>query len=258
MCTVTMYQDTEGLLVTMNRDELHTRAPEQPPEVLGDDGPTGQWIAPIDGETGGTWIGVNAYGVVALLLNAYLRDDTAGELSLVGSESRGSIVPTVLAQGERSGVQAWMADLFDPAPYPPFHLVAVGLDWGMLWTWSATGLVKHSIRPDEWILMTSSLWNAEAVQAWRREAFEAWREAGCQRRGHLPTFHLLHEPGSDEWSPLMDREWSCTRSITQVFVDSRQQRSVLRYWARQARHGIGVVPTAQLELPLRHSPQPRT
>ena len=154
---------------------------------------------------------MNTYGVVVLLLNAYLPDDTAGEHSLVGSESRGSIVPTVLGQGEKSGVQTWMADLFDPAPYPPFHLVAVALDWGMLWTWSGTGLVKHSIRPDERILMTSSLWNAEAVQAWRREAFEAWCEAGCERKGHLPTFHLLQEPDGDEWSPLLDWEWSCTQ-----------------------------------------------
>lgn len=258
MCTATMHQDAVGLLVTMNRDELHTRAPEQPPRIFGDDGPTGRWIAPIDGETGGTWVGVNDCGLVALLLNAYLSDDTTGQLSVIGSESRGSIVPTVLAQGNESRVQTWMADHFDPAPYPPFHLVVVGLDWGMTWTWLGAKFVKHTMRPDEWTFMTSSLWNTEAVLAWRSEAFETWREAGCQLRGHLPAFHLLHESGREEWSPLMDREWGCTRSITQVLVDSRERRSVLRYWTRQARHGIGVVPTAQLELPLRHSPQPRT
>ena len=35
MCTVTVLREGGGILVTMNRDERRTRAPEEPPRLLG-------------------------------------------------------------------------------------------------------------------------------------------------------------------------------------------------------------------------------
>ena len=256
MCTVTVHRDATTVLLTMNRDEAHTRAPERPPAIFGEEDRSGQWIAPIDGETGGTWIGVNAYGVAACLLNAYLPGGIPPRPPQASAVSRGTIVPAVMAQGDGERTLAWIADEFDPSPYEPFQLVVIWLEGAMKCLWSGTEYVECSPCRDEWTLVSSSLWNATAVLRWRREAFEQWRSAGCERRGHLPAFHVLQGEGKEEWSPMMDREWSCTRSITQVRVDGRKRRCVLRYWPRKTHETVAVAPASELHLPLLESPRP--
>ena len=255
MCTVTIHRDTATLLVTMNRDELYTRAPERPPAVFGEGGPSAQWLAPIDGETGGTWIGVNACGVAACLLNAYLPGDMPLQPPATPATSRGGIVPAVLTQGHGARVLAWLADEFDPSPYGSFQLVVVWPEGGLRRVWSGTEYIETFPCQEEWTLVSSSFWNAAAVLAWRRDAFARWRVAGGERRGYLPSFHLLHVEGQEALTPLMDRPWSCTRSITQVLVDRRNRRNELRYWPRKAGEGVPVEPAVTLDLPLLDPPR---
>ncbi|HIJ65267.1 MAG TPA: hypothetical protein HPP77_04880 [Candidatus Hydrogenedentes bacterium] len=257
MCTVTLYRDATSVLVTMNRDELHARAPERPPTVFEEAGSRGQWMAPIDGEAGGTWMGVNACGVVACLLNAYLPGDTVSRPRAPSRLSRGTIVPAILAQGDGSCVQAWMRGKFDPSPYEPFYLLVAWLGGGMKWRWAETTYAAHPLGKDGWTLVSSSLLEPDETLAWRREAFEQWRRAGCEKRGCVPTYHLLQVEGKEDWSPLMDRQLGGTRSITQVHVDGASRRSVLRYWPREKSSGVPVAPAAELCLPvLEYAPGP--
>ena len=248
MCTVTIHRDAETLVVTMNRDEARTRAPESPPAIFAPEDFAKEWMAPIDGEAGGTWMGVNARGVVACLLNVYRPGQMLARPEAPSAFSRGTIVPAVLAQGDGERVRRWITEKFDPSPYESFQLVVVWLEGGARWVWSDSEHLEHSPCRDEWTLVSSSLWRPDAVLAWRREAFEQWRNAGSERRGHLPAFHLLQAKGKEEWSPLMDREWSCTRSITQAHVDGRTRRSVLRYWPRTTRGTVAVAPASELYL----------
>src|SRR3982751_1081178 len=69
MCTVSWIRTREGYQLLCNRDERHTRRPAQAPTVREDQGV--QFIAPIDGDEGGSWIGVNQFGLTLCLLNRY-------------------------------------------------------------------------------------------------------------------------------------------------------------------------------------------
>jgi hypothetical protein len=70
MCSVSWMREGSILRVFMNRDERRTRAAEAPPAETLRDGV--RRIAPADGEAGGTWIAVNEYGLVVLVVNGYL------------------------------------------------------------------------------------------------------------------------------------------------------------------------------------------
>src|SRR6185312_11981515 len=69
MCTVSWIHAREGYQLLCNRDERHTRRPAQAPTVRQNGGV--RFIAPIDGEEGGSWIGVNEFGLTLCLLNRY-------------------------------------------------------------------------------------------------------------------------------------------------------------------------------------------
>ncbi len=69
MCTVSWRAARDGYDLFFNRDELHTRAPELPPALSERDGV--RFLAPRDGDHGGTWLAVNEHGLTVCLLNDY-------------------------------------------------------------------------------------------------------------------------------------------------------------------------------------------
>src|SRR5882724_8716006 len=69
MCTVSWIHQDDGYDLLCNRDELHTRKPALPPRVH--ERSDVRFIAPIDGDLGGSWIGVNEFGLSLCLLNRY-------------------------------------------------------------------------------------------------------------------------------------------------------------------------------------------
>ncbi|NUO80759.1 NRDE family protein [candidate division KSB1 bacterium] len=69
MCTVTWLQRHEGYEVFCNRDELKTRKPALPPRLAECNGV--RYLAPIDNDGGGSWLGVNEFGVSLCLVNHY-------------------------------------------------------------------------------------------------------------------------------------------------------------------------------------------
>jgi hypothetical protein len=102
-----------------------------------------------------------------------------------------------------------------------------------------------------WNMVTSSLWRSAEVAAWRASAFDRWQAAGAPHRSALPEFNLLTDPAAPHHSPFMTRPLSATRSITQIVVERRQQRAVMRYWRRRADSMIDPErPDATCELPL--------
>ena len=229
MCTVTIHRDGSGVAATMNRDEALIRAPEQRPQIV-DAGPGVHWIAPRDGERGGTWMGVNTHGVVACLLNAYrpgesLLPDTSGRY-----RTRGEIVAGLLSAGGPADVRRWLEQSLDPSAYPSFTLIVADPDETVSYEWLGTDPINVEILPDRWVLRSSSGWDSEDVRRWREQRFSAWRAAGEPRHGTLPTFHLLQEAGHEERSPLMRRAWSATRSITQARILPDAGRVELKYW----------------------------
>ncbi len=60
MCTVSWIHEEGGYQLFSNRDETYTRKPALPPSAREQRGV--RFIAPIDGDQGGSWIGVSAAG----------------------------------------------------------------------------------------------------------------------------------------------------------------------------------------------------
>jgi hypothetical protein len=250
MCTLTIDRRAGRLLLTMNRDERWTRAPELPPALHPGAGGGRAWVGPADGERGGTWIGANDDGVVACLLNAY----APGDLDLIGRPdvpSRGEIIPGLLARG-RDGLERFLEEELDPTRYPSFTLVAATLEGARALRWTLDRGLSHEALAEGWSLITSSWWRAGEVAAWRQEKFAEWLADGAPFDGPLPAFNLLAAPDAREQSPFMTRSFSGTRSVTQVELAPGLPAAAVRYWARPGEGAIDPRrPTAALELGLR-------
>lgn len=228
MCTVTIHRTDTGFTATMNRDEAYSRAPERKPELR--EGATGDWAAPFDSEKGGTWMGVNACGVAACIMNAYqpgesLLPDTTGRY-----RTRGEIVPAVLSAGDSEAARRWVETELKPENYPSFTLLVATSELTTIYEWLGKNAMSVVQNRDEWLVRSSSGWDSADVTRWREERFTRWIADGAPHLDALPAFHLLQEDGHAERSPLMRREWSATRSITQARVRLPAARIDLRYW----------------------------
>src|SRR6516162_11002448 len=67
MCTVSSIYQGSGYQLLCNRDERRTRRPASAPQLLTRDNV--RFVAPIDGDFGGTWVAVNEFGLSLVLLN---------------------------------------------------------------------------------------------------------------------------------------------------------------------------------------------
>ena len=117
MCTVVLLRRPGApwpLLLAANRDELRSR-PWRPPGRHWPDRP--DVVAGQDELAGGSWLGINDYGVVAAILN---RVGTLGPAA--GKRSRGELVLEALDHADAVEAAAALADL-DPAAYRPFNLI---------------------------------------------------------------------------------------------------------------------------------------
>lgn len=117
MCSVILLRRPDHawpLLVGANRDEMLTR-PWLPPGRHWPDRP--DIIAGIDTTGGGTWFGLNQFGVMATILN---RTGTLG--AMPGKRSRGELVLEALDHNDAVVAAEALGDL-DPHAYRPFNLV---------------------------------------------------------------------------------------------------------------------------------------
>ncbi len=230
----------------MNRDEALTRGPELPPRRhVGEGVP---WIAPVDSDRGGTWMGVNQYGVAACLLNAYRPDEDLRPDPDSPYPSRGAIIPSILPLGNAEVIDDYLRNDFDPMSFPSFTLFVAALGQAACYEWFRDGgwAIEHV--PNPWHMRTSTGWDTTGVKAWRSERFNAWLDDGAPLVDHAPTFHFLSEQGAEVKSPLMRRPWSITRSVTQaeILLDSRAV--LLRYWANPQPGGGPADTVSELEL----------
>jgi hypothetical protein len=117
MCTVVLLRRPGArwpLLLAANRDELRSR-PWRPPGRHWPDRP--EVVAGLDEQAGGSWLGVNDFGLVTTVLN---RIGTLGPE--VGKRSRGELVLEALDHADAQAAAAALADL-DPTAYRPFNLI---------------------------------------------------------------------------------------------------------------------------------------
>lgn len=124
MCTLIIVRNgyaSYPLVVAANRDELLDRPSESPKFWEG----APRMLAPADAQRGGTWIGVNEYGVFAAVTN---RNDVE---SVRGMDSRGELV--VMADEARTAGDAIARIMrLDARRYNGFHIVVADARSGYL------------------------------------------------------------------------------------------------------------------------------
>lgn len=117
MCTVVALRRPNHpwpLLLAANRDEMADR-PAEPPGRHWPDRP--EIVAGLDGLAGGSWLGLNDFGVVAAVMN---RIGTLGPAP--DKRSRGELVLEALDHADAAAAAAALADLAATA-YRPFNLL---------------------------------------------------------------------------------------------------------------------------------------
>jgi len=250
MCTVTIFRSAERTLVTMNRDEARSRRAEIPPRLVEAPGQPA-WLAPADGDKGGTWFGVNDQGMAAALLSAYVP----GALALYGRDdvpSRGTIIPDLLGR-DLEQAHTWIHGEFDPASFPSFTLVVASPGSAQSFEWRLNSGTATRPFEDGWSMVTSSLWRTDEVVPWRHRNFNRWLEEGAHQQNGIPTFNLLEVAGMEEWSPLTTRSFSITRRVIQAEIRHGENVARLRYWLRDHEDPIDPEqPTFSTDLALAH------
>lgn len=224
MCTVTVTRRENRVLVTMNRDERRLRTPELPPRFVTE--PNGvTWVAPSDGESGGTWMGANDRGIIACLLNG--NGNTTSSIG-AGFASRGEIIPSIMSGSTPIESAARASRALGSAMYQPFTLLLLNVHRGAPLVLETGNALTSATHHQAWLMLSSSSWQPTDVLPWRRQQFDHWINEGTRFHGHIPAFHLFSPSGDESYAPLMSRTMSETLSISQI--ETGPHGIDFRYW----------------------------
>lgn len=216
MCTMTWLRRSGCYHVFFNRDERPTRGPASPPAPLW----AGQrrFIAPLDGDFGGTWLAVNEAGLTLALHNA--RTEAPGELRepAGGYTSRGLLVTSLAGAGSADEVRERLLSLrLDP--YRAFLLTAFEPD-GLprLARWNGRRL-KFEEAGESALPLVSSSFATDEVRTSRAELYRRLsRESDADPVERHLAFHESHLPARGAYSPCMHRPDASTVSFSWVRV----------------------------------------
>jgi len=213
MCTVSWVHETDGYRLLCNRDEKRTRAGATPPTVEIRDGV--RFLAPSDGNFGGSWIGVNELGVSVCLLNG---NGPRG----VNLRSRGLLLLD-LVSAESADDVAERASNMDLSVFAPFTLVALERHRpSVLVEWDGSE-VAVLLDADQYMPLVSSSFDTNRVRARRKAQFEELVQGhGRLDEDVLEAFHKSHGLAPDAYSTCMHRPDAETVSFSRVKVSDTQ------------------------------------
>jgi hypothetical protein len=213
MCTLSWIVEPDGYAVFFNRDERRSRQPAEPPRIESDGGV--RFVAPRDGEAGGTWVFVNERGVAACLLNLF-RDHPfpPGHPPI----SRGLLVLSLAGSPSVAAAEEALARA-DLARYQPFTLAAFGVgEAPRALRWNGESIEAFPLDAAA-LPLTSSGRDADGVARSRRGTLA---RLAAQHPGltcaALDAFHRSHHPDRGPYSPCMHRDEAATVSLTTLTV----------------------------------------
>lgn len=208
MCTVTWLRTAGGYELFCNRDERKSRPAAWGPSVREARGV--RFIAPTDALHGGSWLGVNQFGVTLSLLNRY---DAAPQADTRDYLSRGMVLTDLLTCSELAEVAARLTQR-TLALFQPFTLVALQPDGdAQLHHWNGTQL-ESTVTASSFI--SSSFYDTANVIAQRGALFEQW--CAPADAAALQRFHHSHEPLAPAAAVCMHRADAQTVSFSHVTV----------------------------------------
>lgn len=209
MCTASWAPGPDGYSFCFNRDERRTRAPALPPAEREQDGV--RFVAPLDGDFGGTWIAVTTLGLTFGLLNRY-RDTAVPEPEDL--RSRGLLIPELVSAPDLMTVASRL-ERMDLERYRPFSLLAVAPGHPALisaWDGRTLRLQRHA---QAGLLLTSSAVDQPEVAESRARIFAAVPEV---TPAALESIHRSHSPERSGRSVCMHRPDAQTQSYTRATV----------------------------------------
>lgn len=242
MCTLTIIPwsslsshqpatEGNGLRLLCNRDESRLRPAALPPQsrILGGR----QACMPIDPVSDGTWIGASDAGLIAVLMNVYLRAPEAavnniGPASATPKPSRGRIIPQVLHAGSLTEARSLAAAL-DHAQFEPFRLLLVDRAQIVELVWAQGRCEWKPAEPIRRpLFFTSSGLGDDIVAKPRRRLFDELFADGENWPLRQNAFHHHVWPGNERASVWMTRPEAKTVSCTQVELDEARVRMTYR------------------------------
>jgi len=213
VCTLSWLPQPSGYFLCFNRDERRSRAPGAPPSRHLADGV--RFAAPIDGDFGGTWIGVNETGLSVSLLNRYEDSpiDPAG-----GTVSRGLLVKGLLSSPSLDELARRLGGE-DLGRYQPFTLCAAAPDLPLaIYDWTGERLLA-SAHPAAGLVRTSSGADQREAELIRARVWSELAPSGAAIAAEtLADFHRSHRPEKGPFSVCMHRVEARTQSLTTVTV----------------------------------------
>lgn len=211
MCTVSWLHTGGGYELLFNRDERHARQPALAPQIKERRGV--RFIAPADGDFGGSWVGVNQFGLSLGLLNCYgdWTPDPAREYT-----SRGLLLTDLLDCRSRDEVYSRVRRLALPR-FQPFTLLALAPEQpALLARWTGHECLIDG-DAESHMPLSSSSFDPPGVVELRQRLFEQMA-AGQVDSDILYAFHRSHEPARGAYSVCMHRDDAATVSFSWVKV----------------------------------------
>jgi hypothetical protein len=211
MCTASWIYDRDGYQLFFNRDEKLTRKPALEPRLAVRNGI--RFLAPVDGDFGGTWIATNEFGVSICLLNG---------ANLTGSEtraatprrSRGLLLLDLIPLASVAAICNRLRET-DLSVFAPFTLAA--LEPGRTASILEWDRAKKTLLPEaaDHFMLTSSSFDPEEVRLCRQEAY---RQVEYSHGDELFAFHRSHAPARSAYSTCMHRADAETVSFSWIQV----------------------------------------
>jgi hypothetical protein len=234
MCTVTVVPrsrlssaawavDPLLLRLVSNRDEQRARADALPPVLQAIEGR--RVVAPLDPESGGTWIAVNDGGLVFALLNA----NSAARPTADGL-SRGGLIPQLAGAGSMSEALARVLDA-RAERYRPFRLLMLDASQ-LVECWVEDGRLRYRRAylhgP---VMRTSSSLGDAVVEGPRRTLFRRFFRGSAQAAAAQDAFHDHQWPGREDVSVRMQR--ADARTVSRTVVEVSAGYATMIYHAAQ-------------------------
>jgi hypothetical protein len=243
MCTVSWVHTPTGYELFCNRDERRTRPPAWTPRLRERQGV--RFIAPIDGESGGTWLGVNQYGLTLALLNRYAVQAGPARAEYL---SRGWLLLELLDSPAPQHAQERLQTRRLTA-FQPFTLAAVAVaEPARLVQWDGCRLMVEA-NAEAQLPLTSSSFATARVIAERRAQFAQLPVNVDERRVALASYHQSHTPAPGAFSVCMHRDNAQTVSYSHIQVAASQ--ITFNYFPQAPCAAAGATPYAtRLELTL--------
>ena len=215
MCTCSWIRTPDGYDLLFNRDESRLRAPAFLPRLLVRN--HARYLAPIDPDGGGTWLGVNAFGLSVALLNRYPGTDLEAPPAPAQPISRGLLVRNMLDARDPAEIRTRI-DALDLARFQPFTLLTLQTARpALLFEWTGVALMLDADADQRMPLASAGL-DTLAVLTYRADLLDQMATSEGRTVETLRRFHLHQDPARPVWGPCMEHSEARTVSFSHVQV----------------------------------------